>query len=91
MGCVACIHAVHGALRKVPGVVTAQAQLYTTGAKQGGSATVQWLPEMSSTSNTTTLNSYSSLLQAVADAGFSGATIVQSVPKTVTLSTGIDE
>ena len=76
MGCMGCVHAINDALRNVPGVVTAQSHLYPLGFQQGGHATVHYTPRSASDTE---------LLQAVAQAGFSDATITKSVPTTMAL------
>ncbi|KAL7570998.1 hypothetical protein ACA910_002620 [Epithemia clementina (nom. ined.)] len=107
MGCVACIHSINGALRQVPGVLSAQSQLHPLGIKKGGSATVIRLLSSSNPTTTTTSNPSSAttpsssnpssqsdnlkknphdlLLQAVSQAGFSGASVAKSAAKTVSL------
>jgi len=81
MGCSACVSAVNGALRKIPGVVSAYSKLYNgSGNKSGGYAVVVMDPIETSLASgsfgTASSSLYESLLTtAVTKAGFSGATV----------------
>lgn len=73
MGCVACVNTIDSSLRKVDGVQRVASELKPLGAK-GGTATVVVATQEDTKSVT------NRLVEAIADAGFDGASLISMRP-----------